>query len=68
MEEERVKKKYKHVLYVKRKKLRKWYAYCKRDGKIVASMHFDDEREAALYVDKCLIANGYPPVNILKKK
>ena len=42
----------------------KWVVHMKGVGR----NGFDTEREAALAADKCLIAKGMKPVNILKAK
>jgi hypothetical protein len=46
----------------------KFLAFITRNGKTVMRKRFETEREAAIAVDKQLIAMGEEPRNILKKK
>lgn len=59
---------YAHVYEDKRvKRIKRFRAYFRRDGKSVINAYYEDVREAAKAVDMALIRLGEEPVNILKR-
>ena len=60
------KSKYKYVCVVRR--LNEFKLYYKTNMRGLTAFLYDNEREAALIIDKYLISKGKKPVNILVKK
>jgi len=62
--------KYKYVQGIKKDDIIIYRAQIKthKISKVSWTKHYATEREAAIGVDKWLLENGFPPVNILKPK